>query len=246
MPRFVDARGRIYYQPESFTASGPADSAAVVRFDRSTNTVDTLGVVMLSPASQSRVGERVMLSRGPLRPRDDWAVGADGQVAIVHALDYSVEWISPTGASVVGPSNSYQRQRVGRAEKEEWLEDQAVESTNVRMMMSAAGQRTMQFSRGGGGGQRDIDAYDWPEKLPPFRPKRSLVTPDGSLWVERYGSAGSAPVLDVFDARGIKTGEMTLGPDRRVAAFGAGIVFLVFTDEVGLQWVERYRMVGRG
>ena len=245
MPRFVDAMGRIYHQPESFTAAGPADSAAIVRFDRSANTVDTLGAVMLSPSSQTRVGGRAMLSRGPLRLRDDWAAGPDGRVAIVHALDYSVEWLSPNGEIVKGPPNSYQRLHVGRAEKEEWIESQAVESIDVLTMMSASGERSMRFSRGGVGSGRGIDDYDWPDELPPFRPRRSRVAPDGSLWVERYVSAGSAPIVDVFDVRGHKTGELTLRSGRRVVGFGDGVVFLVHTDDVGLQWVERYRVVGR-
>jgi len=241
MPRFVDAMGRIYYQPESFTAAGPADSAVIVRFDRTAKMLDTLGSVMLSPASQSRVGQRVLMSRGPLRLRDDWAVGADGRVAIVHAADYSIEWISPTGHRVEGPPNNYQRRRVGRADKLKWLANQAVEAINVRTMMSTSGERSMQFSRGGGGGQRDIDAYEWPDALPPFRPRRTLVAPDGKLWVERYVSAESEPVIDVFDTRGIKFGEITLPKGRRVVAFADDTVFLVHTDDVGLQWIEQYR-----
>lgn len=240
MPRFVDAMGRVYYQPESFTAGGPADSAVIARLDRGTNTVDTLGAVMLSPSSESRVGGRVLMSRGPLRLRDDWAAGSDGRVAIVHARDYSVEWILPNGETVRGPATNYEQVRVGRAERDEWIENQAVESINVRMMMSASGDRSMQFSRGGGGGSgRGVDAYDWPDVLPPFRPKRSRVAPDGTLWVERYVSAGSPPVLDVFDSRGRRIGEFSPGAGRRVAGFGDGFVFLVYTDDVGLQWVER-------
>ena len=240
MPRFVDAMGRIYFQPESFTAAGPADSAAIARLDRETDTVDTLGAVMLSPSSESRVGGRVLMSRGPLHLRDDWAAGSDGRVAIVHAQDYSVEWILPNGETVRGPATSYERVRVGRAEREKWIENQAVESIDVRMMMSASGERSMQFSRGGGGGSgRGADAYDWPDELPPFRPKRSRVAPDGTLWVERYVSAGRPPVIDVFDSRGRKTGEFTLAAGRQVAGFGDGVVFLVYTDDVGLQWMER-------
>ena len=74
---------------------------------------------------------------------------------------------------------------------------------------------------------------------------QALVAPDGNLWVERFVSAGTPPKIDVFDARGIKTGDITLRAGRRVAGFGDGVVFLVYTDDVGLQWVERYRMVGR-
>jgi hypothetical protein len=244
LPRFVDAVGRIYYEPETFTAGGPADSAAILRFDRSTGAVDTMGPVMLSQASQRRVGARVMMSRGPLRLRDDWAVGLDGRVAIVHAMDFSVEWVSPDGQAVRGRSHDYERFQVRRAEQEEWLDNQAVEAINVRAMMSPSGERSMQFSRGGGGGPgRGIDADEWPDELPPFRTRRSRVAPNGELWVERYVTAAAAPAIDVFNERGIKSGEITLPQGRRVVGFGDGVVFLVYTDDVGLQWVERYRIV---
>ena len=244
MPRFVDAMGRIYYEPETFTARGPADSTVILRFDRSSGQVDTLGAIMLSPVSQSRVGGRVVLSRGPLNLRDDWSVGADGSVAIIHARDYAVEWVSRSGERITGPSNEYRRTTIGRAEKELWLETQAVESINVLTRMSAAGERTMQFSRSGGAGPgRDIDSYDWPDVLPPFRPRRSRVTLAGELWVERYVSAGEPPLVDVFDDRGIKVGEFTMATGRRVAGFGEGVAFLVYSDGDGLQWLERYRIV---
>ena len=241
MPRFTDSMGRIYYQPETFTAAGPADSAAIVRLDRSDNSVDTIGAVMLSPSRQSRQGGRILMTRGPLRPRDDWAAGADGRVAIVHAQDYSIEWISVSGERVVGPPVSYPRLPVRRPEMEAWVEAQAVTSVNVRTMMSASGERTMQFSRGGGP-VRGIDAYDWPDELPPFRPRRSTVAPNGELWVERYVRAGSASVVDLFGEGGAKTGETTLPHDRRVVGFGDGVVYLVYTDGVGLEWLERYSL----
>lgn len=243
MPRFVDAKGRLYYQPETFTAAGPADSAAIVRFDRSSRSVDTLGAVMLSPSRQSRVGGRVMMQRGPLRLRDDWAVGADGMVAVIRAQDYSIEMISANGDVVRGPSNHYRRVRVRHAEKEAWIENQAVEGINVRTMMSTSGQRSMQFSRGGGGGSgRRVESYDWPDMMPPFKPRRTFVAPGGNVWVERYAGVGKQPVVDVFDATGRKVYELSLPADRRVTGFGDGVVYLVRIDEVGLQWVERYRV----
>jgi len=189
------------------------------------------------------VGGRVMLSRWPLRLRDDWAAGSDGSVAIVHAEDYSVEWIYADGRTVRGPSNDFERVRVGREEKEAWLENQAVASIAVRAMMSASGERSMQFSRGGGRPSRGIDTYEWPDEMPPFQTRRSRVTPDGELWVERYGSAGSAPVVDVFDARGVRIAEVQLPPRSRVVGFGEGTVYLVRTDELDLQWLQVYRVV---
>ena len=242
LPRFVDSAGRIYYQPDNFSRSGPPDSAYIVRYDRNTNAVDTIGSVMLTPSEESRSGSRVMMRRGPLRPRDDWALSTDGSVAIVRGTDYSVEWIKPDGNRIIGPSNRYESIRISAAEKKEWITNAAIENINMRMMMSASGERTIQFSRGGSSRNVGVDDYNWPRYLPPFRNRRSLVGPDGILWVERYTKADDPPIIDRFDELGNRIDSFELPHNRRVGAFSENVAFLVHTDEDGLQWVEEYRL----
>jgi len=206
MPRFVDRAGRIYFQPESFTSGRPPDSAAVGRFSPA-GEIDTVAMVKLPEVNPSTSGRVVMLSAGPLRPRDGWAVGTDGRVAIARARDYSIEWILPDGGVVRGPSNHHDPVRVGRAEKERWLNESSATDVNVGIQRMANGTRHMRFSRGSAAtSQFRLDSYDWPDVLPPFRAKRVLVSPDGDAWVERYVRAGAASVIDVFDATGHKKG----------------------------------------
>ncbi len=242
MPRFTDGSGRIYFQPESFTAGRPPDSAAVGRIDPATGVIDTVAMVKLPEPNPSTSGRVIMLGAGPLRPQDGWAVGWDGRIAIARARDYSIEWIHPDGGVVYGPPNDYDPVRVGRAEKQRWLDESSSTEVNVGIRRMADGTRHTRLSRGGGASsRRDVDAYDWPDVLPPFRAKGVFVTPDGDAWVERYVTAGAAPVLDVFDARGRKQRSITLPADRRVVGFGRSVVYLARTDEYDLQWVERYR-----
>jgi hypothetical protein len=246
LPRFVDGAGRLYYEPENFSAGNSPDSAVIVRFDRTDGRIDTLGTVGLPRPEHQQVSGGVMLSRSALLPRDDWAVSADGRVAIVRSEDYSIEWISRDGKQVRGPANDYPAVRVGRAEKEMWLEEFFTEKVSFRTQRTADGQRRMQLSRGSSSSRPDVDAYEWPDRMPAFRAGRTIVSPDGSVWVERYVAADARPILDVFDARGYKQGEIMLPHGRRVVSFGDTHVYLVRSDEVDLQWIERYRIVTTG
>jgi hypothetical protein len=242
LPRFVDAAGRLYYRPEHFSAGNGPDSAFIVRFDRTDGRIDTLGAMGLPRADRDQASGRVILSRRALVPRDDWAASADGRIAIVHSADYSIEWIQTNGTRVKGPANEYPAVRVGRSEKESWIAEFFDERVSVRTQRTADGRRSMQLLRGSSGPRPDVDSYEWPDRMPAFRAGRTIVAPDGRLWVERYVSADAQPVVDVFDARGYKQEEITLPRGRRVVAFGDNHVYLVRKDELDLQWLERYRM----
>jgi hypothetical protein len=71
------------------------------------------------------------------------------------------------------------------------------------------------------------------------------VSDEGDLWVERYGRVGSPITIDVFDGAGRKRGELEIPEGRRVAGFGAGVLYLVHEDAFGLHWLERYRIMQR-
>ena len=246
IPRFVDQDGNLYFQPEEISGGPLPDSAHIVRVDLSGRTADTLGTIKLQdPATQS--GQPgVTLGRTPLGARDDWAVSLDGAVAIVRAEDYRVEWIRPGSRTVFGPGNSYDEIRIGRREREAWTEDFFSASISMGIRRGADGSRTVSLSRGTpGGGRLDLDRYRLPSHLPPFRAGRSLVSNEGDLWVERYGSVGSSVRIDVFNQLGQKEGELEIPEGRRLAGFGAGVVYLVHKDALGLQWLERYRVVRR-
>jgi hypothetical protein len=246
IPRFVDREGHLYLQPEDIAGGPLPDSARIVRFDLATGQVDTVAMVGLAEPAQQSSRSRVTLGRAPLGPMDDWAVAADGAVAVVRADGYAVQWLRPTSPSVVGPDNVYRRLPVGRAEKEAWIESFFSASISMGIQRSADGSRRVSLSRGSsGGGTLDAGEYPWPDNLPPFRAGRSMVSEEGDLWVERYGRVGSPVTMDLFDRLGKKRGEVELPLDRRVGGFGSGVVYLIHTDVLGLQWLERYRWAER-
>lgn len=59
--------------------------------------------------------------------------------------------------------------------------------------------------------------------------------------MRRLAPAGRPEEIDIFGADGRRRRSLTLPPDQRIVGFGRGVVFLVRTDEMGLQYLERYR-----
>lgn len=244
IPRGVDAEGRIYFQPlGGGMGRGFPDSAAVVRFDRRTGAMDTLTQVKLPEMRQATSGgpgnQNVRITPIPLSPQDAWSVSPDGRVAAARASDYHVEWVGSDGAVVRGKPVSHDPVRIERADKEEWAEGVG---NGVRIGISVSdGDHRVSLGRGGGSGGPDIDSLDWPETKPPFVNNGVWVTPEGDMWVRRHVPAGEAVRFDVFGPDASLQGAITLPTGRQVVGFGRGTVYVTRTDDLGLQWLERYR-----
>ena len=98
--------------------------------------------------------------------------------------------------------------------------------------------------RGGGGGSGqspDIDSFDWPGTKPAFVANGFWVTPEGNVWVERYVPAGEPSVFDVLGADAQAEGEGDSSRGSRCRWVGRGTIYLIETDDDGLQWLERHK-----
>lgn len=252
LPRATDGDGRIYFQHMGGMGAGRGfpDSSAVVRWDRTAGAFDTVALVKLPDRKVDRSGsdnERsVRVQPVPLSREDAWAVAGDGRVAIARAGTeegvYRVEWILPDGHVVRAAPARYRPAKVSAAEKEEWVTN--LSSNGLRVMVTNDnGSLQASFSRGGSGrGTPDVDGFDWPDVLPPFAANAVDVAPDGSAWVTRQVPAGDAPLVDVFGPDGSLRARIRLPVNREVAGFGADAVYLVRTDELDFQWLERYEL----
>ena len=247
----VDARGRLYLLPPTFTAEGTTpDSGAIVRWTpkgtaetdepAQTEKVAHVRLPKNNQSSTNRGGEvRVMVGMAPIfTAQEVWGVDATGRIARVSPAPYQVHWIAD-GKVTSGPVVPYTAPKVTQADKEEYLE---ARRRNPPMMMSV--------TTGPGGTQRQMGPPpgglpdpEFAETKPPFLTQGSVqVTPDGEVWVLRTRPAGDKiPTYDVFDRNGVLVKKVVLNPRSRVVGFGAGAVYVARSDEDDLQYLERYK-----
>ena len=249
-PRFVDAEGNLYHQAGRSRETGPPDSAAITRFDRGSRRTDTVATVWVPENPLRRTRRHGFLPK-MLDARDDWAVGPDAEVVVIRAQDFSVEWTFPDGRRVMGPPHDFETQTVSRQDKEALLTDMWTSGISMTSAMSRTGGiQRMSMSRGlpNSGDAPGVDDFEWAETFPAFRNDRTLISPQGEAWVERWVPVGSDTRLEVFDQEGIWQGSVVLPPRRQLIGFGEGpggwdVAYLTRTDEYDLKWLERYRIL---
>jgi len=251
MPEAVDGSGRIYYRGMGGFGQGPSDSSSVSRYDRSTNTSETVATTWRTEPTITRSGGNVNMSLPRMVPNDDWAVAPDGSVAVIRANGYVVEWYLPDGQVVTGPETPYESQSISYADKEAELEGSSSAGLSISIMRSSSGATEMQMSRGGsrGGGEGpSVEDQEWGEVFPPFREGRSVVSPSNEVWVQRWLPVGEDPRMDVFGSDGVLKGSVLTPEHSQLIGFGQGpggeaTAYFVRADEFDLKWLERYRVV---
>ena len=249
IPVAVDAAGNIYTRAVGMGLGGAIpDSSAILRI--SEQGVDT--VAMVKPQDRKRTesgganNRNVSISPVPLSPEDAWGVAADGSVVLARSLDYHIDWVGTDGAMVSGVPHPLDLVRIGTPEKEEYLAAQGRSGGGVGISVSIGnGEMQMGFQRGGGGGSREIDQYEWPDRKPPVYAGRIVVDPLNRAWVQRHVDAGDPSTYDLFDRSGSLTVTIELEHGKRVVGFGSNSVYVVAYDEFDLNYLEKYSLPSR-
>jgi hypothetical protein len=241
--RATDARGRMYTIAGAvqMTPQGPVspDSGLLVRHDRASARVDTLARVKL-PSTRIDVVQKggqtqgVSIVRPPMSPADEWAVFADGRVAVARVAPYRVDVIAPAGGVTRGPALPHEPIRVTEADK--------------AAARAARGGTTA--IRGGGGDARgragqavqgQPDDGLWPEYKPPFLAGAVIAAANGETWVRRSGPADAPRArYDVVGADGRLVAQVSVPSTHRVLAVTARGVYVARSDADDLLYLERY------
>ena len=238
-----DSLGRlVYYAPVRmrFTATPggdmprlePPDSAFVVRFDFAARKQDTVAVIRI-PQSRSSVSRddqgrfHVSMTAFPPRTVDDWAVTADGAIAVLRGQDYHVDWLNPDGTRTSTPKMPYAWERLSDEEKTALI-DSTVKAMQVMLdSMPARMQRAGLASAGAAGGAgRAGGAGGGPTIV-------IRAAPGGP------GGPGPSPATNVSLVPTVKPAEPTDVPDYR-PAFGQGAVR---ADREGNLWIRTSKVV---
>ncbi len=248
VPRYTDARGRLYWSGQPFAAPTPGggppktvDSIPLVRYDRTTKKTDTVAYMRVAKNNVQTSGSAGSMSvrvgvSNPFQPRDEWAVTPDGRVAVLRSPEYRVDWYGPNGKSSA-PAIPYDQIKVTEKHKQEWR-DSRKQQTSLMVTMNN-GQRSVRT----GPPPADMpDPGDWPELMPPFLDNSVFVAPNGMIWVSRTREAGDAPNFDVIDASGKVAMRVELPKKTRLVGVGNGTVYATRSDDDDLQYLQRYRL----
>jgi hypothetical protein len=144
------------------------DSTPIVRVDLATRLVDTLAQIRIPSMKldmQRDENGRVSINTimNPLPTVDDWAVLADGSIALLRGRDYHVDFIRPDGTRESGGKIPFEWRRLSDEDKVAFMDSVKAQRERMMAQMTAhdsargraeGGARTMAAGPGGGpGGQ---------------------------------------------------------------------------------------------
>lgn len=245
-PRGVDAQGRYYVTVPRWAAmggpyAGHGDSLPVLRSSGSGTRPEVLTwvVTLADPPGRVRYGMPYI----PFSPQDGWTVTPTGELIVVRAGDYHVER-SGAGGLRRGAPVPFRPLPVTTADKraytKEFMENSGVggKGTNGG---SAIGNVPADWLTDEAI-DRLVATNRYAETKPPITDRAPILAPDGTLWVERSAPLGAPATYDLFDGAGKVIRKVTLPAGRRLLLVVRTSVYLVATDEDGVERVERYRI----
>lgn len=272
----TDTRGRLVYRsvlraPPRVPGQPPPtpiDSAPIVRGDFERRAVDTLARIKIPGGSgwkpePTSDGKMVFKSvRNPLVWVDDWALHADGSVAIVRGHDYHVDWITPDGVRSSSPKMPYDWRRLTDADKERMVDSarrayDALPAQNRALTLDEAMASGVPLERLKVETHADssktvpllidfVPLSEIPDYIPPIHRGAVKADRDGSLWILPTTSARSRKggiVYDVVNREGVLYERVELPVGRLIAGFGrGGVVYLLSGDRASGFTLEKARV----
>ena len=240
-PRAVDDAGGLFYEVGYLrNGKGIHSDRIIARWDPVT------GKSTQAVPIKAWYPDRSTRWRAPFMYQDVWAVARDGRVARVVPTDYHVEWYKNGALVARGAPVPVPAVRVTKDDREAWYRARAARGTGTAQMTGPPqpkeGVENKHITVPAPPGFTDAD---FPATKPPFVEdyigRSAMISDDGELWVVRAGAHNAATVTaDVFDAAGKLTRRVTYPATHRLAGFGKAAIYLVRTDDDGLQWVERF------
>jgi hypothetical protein len=277
----LDATGHIVYRGGmsrmmptggrgGMTFPDPPDSAALVRIDLATRKLDTAAFFKIPKnkmnVTQTDRGMTVTPELNPMPVVDEWAVLADGSIAIVRGRDYHVDFIHPDASVTSSAKIPFDWQRLTDDDKSAVIDSARAATEKARAAGLAAGGVSVATGAGGGGtivmnfntgdGGRAgggtnqvtlppisfVSLNEMPDYRPAFGQGAAKADAEGNLWVRtsatRAGAIGG-PIYDVINAKGELIDRVQVPAGRQIVGFGkGGVVYMQARDEKGA-WIER-------
>ena len=271
-PSGADGNGNLIYRAVLQPATGLAapnpilaaaqrpDSAPIVRASFETRVVDTLARLkvagnvraMMETGVNSTV---IVVTINPLLTVDDWAVLADGTLAIVRGHDYHVDLVHSDGTMQSGPKLPFDWKKLSDDDKQQLLdslhaanEKEARATPNSLSVPSAEAPGRLRVRQGGTTTfqRKEVPIGEVTDYYPPIRYGAAKADADGNLWIlpttSAQANAGEL-VYDVVNKLGDISHRVRLPVARSVAGFGkGGVVYLMGRHDDKTWFIERTRV----
>lgn len=220
----------------SGAGAGPpgADSIVVLRYRLGAARVDTLtrlrnanGGTLVKVNWVNGRGQGGWVIEAPAAVEDQACVFPDGWIALLRQAPYRVEWLTPNGATAA--SGTLPEEVIAMTQREQ-------EYARERAMGTSASVRAIPTS----------EFPPWPDRAPPFvsaaRERGAVPSADGLLLVPRWPrSEQRLWIYDVIGRDARRVGRIILGEQSRIIGTTLGVLYIVDTDDDGLQRVRRVR-----
>jgi hypothetical protein len=233
--RGVDARGRIYFEGNSFNSETGrfTDSVSILGWDPAASAPETLGrfwtggrVLMQRDGSTASIA-RVIL---PFPHVDAWTPLPDGRVAIVRQSPHTIAFLERGGPLKSGPEIEFTAIPVTPAERAAYRQ-----RNSANRMIATGGAEARRAT---------IDDAAFPSTMPPFIASSVISDATGRIWIGRsHRSTARTWRYDLYDSQGAPVGSATLPANSRVVGFGEGMAYIARTDPGDdLIYLERHRL----
>jgi hypothetical protein len=233
-PIGVDGQGHLLTSRSARNLNGAVgnllftnDSSWVLRVERRTGRVDTVGKFQVRPARIQITGTSdaptsVSIQMNPISTGEQAVYFADGAIAIARLDPYRVDWIF-SGRTTAGKPLPFEAIPVSREEQ----------VAAIARLPRNDGETP----------RAPEEIRDWPAVIPPFTSNGVYAAPDGTVWIRRIPSTRhSLNDYDVVDRAGRLARRIELPSNEAVAGFGKATFYTVLTDDDGLQHLRRYPM----
>lgn len=238
IPRGIDAAGR-YYWDSDFITRDPQRGFKRNRMPTIKRWAPGRDSAVVVATYADHAVDMTEKRFHPYAERDAWVAAPDGRVGVLVAADYHLRWTRDGRTLAEGRPIPFERIPVGRAERDAYRDVRARTPGGGAQIVGPAPSRESEAAR-----RQAAEAYPddmFPASLPPFEENGAWLSPGGDIWVARSRAANDeVPVIDVLDNAGTRRGSLQLPEARRVLALDRNGIYLVHTDDDGLQWVERY------
>ena len=246
------------------------DSVLVVALKIATRRVDTLarlttGVGQVMKISYNNVNTN---STNDLYPvPDDWAVTADGSIALLSGREYRLRWINPDGSRTESPrlpftwrhNDDDEKARLAdsiNAGREKAYQDRVAAQKKAAAAADSA-KKAPPSGRGGPAGdgssppprpptrQAKVDVAEIPDYMPAYERTTGSFRADAdtNVWIRprQWKQVTGGPIYDIVNRKGELVDRVQLPAGRTLIGFGpGGIVYLVARD-AGATRIEQVR-----